>query len=68
MTTPAMPAENAPDSVKDSSRADARKTVRVVMQEYLRRDSVGPVLRLFIDLAFLVACIVGACWFSAWWA
>jgi omega-6 fatty acid desaturase (delta-12 desaturase) len=69
MTTPANPAEKAPEApVKDTSRADARKTVRVVMQEYLRRDSVGPVLRLFIDFTFLVVCIIGACYFKSWWA
>ena len=43
-------------------------TVRVAMQEFLRRDSVVPVLRLLLDLAFLGACIVGACYFNAWWA
>ena len=48
--------------------ADARKTVRVVMQEYLRRDSLLPVLRLVLDLAFLAAAIIGACAFDAWWA
>jgi acyl-lipid omega-6 desaturase (Delta-12 desaturase) len=52
----------------DSSRADAKKTVRVVMQEYLRRGSVMPVLRLLLDLSFLGVCIAGACYFSAWWA
>ena len=49
-------------------RNDARKTVRIVMQEFLRRDSFMPVLRLLLDLAFLGACIAGACYFSAWWA
>ena len=38
------------------------------MQEYMRRDSVMPVLRMLLDLAFLGACIVGACYFNAWWA
>ena len=38
------------------------------MQEYLRRDSLVPVLRLLFDLAFLGACIVGACYFDALWA
>ena len=38
------------------------------MQEYLRRDSLLPVLRLLFDLAFLGAAIVGACAFEAWWA
>ena len=61
-TTP--PVEKA----ADSARADARKTVRIAMQEYLRRDSVVPVLRLILDLAFLAAAIVGACAFDAWWA
>ena len=50
------------------SRADARKTVRVVMQEYLRRGSIGPIFRLLLDLAFLGMCIGGACYFDAWWA
>ena len=27
-----------------------------------------PVLRMLLDLAFLGACIVGACYFDAWWA
>ncbi len=49
-------------------RNDARKTVRIVMQEFLRRDSFMPVLRLLLDLAFLGVCIAGACYFSAWWA
>ncbi len=49
-------------------RSDARKTVRVAMQEYLRRDSLMPVLRLLLDLTFLGVCIAGACYFSAWWA
>ena len=54
MTTPAKPVETAPETAtKDTSRADARKTVRIAMQEYLRRDSFGPVLRLFIDFSFL---------------
>ena len=43
----------------DSSRAEARKTVRVAMQEYLRRGSIMPVLRLLLDLTFLGACIAG---------
>ena len=44
----------------DSGRADAKRTVRVVMQEYMRRDSLLPVLRLLFDLTFLGAAIVGA--------
>jgi omega-6 fatty acid desaturase (delta-12 desaturase) len=52
----------------DSARSDARKTVRVVMQEHLRRESILPVLRLLFDFAFLVAAIIGACVFEAWWA
>lgn len=52
----------------DSARSDARRTVRVVMQEYLRRGAVLPVLRMLLDLAFLGACIAGACYFTAWWA
>jgi omega-6 fatty acid desaturase (delta-12 desaturase) len=52
----------------DSFRADARRTVRVAMQEYLRRDSLLPVLRLLLDLGFLAAAIIGACVFEAWWA
>ena len=36
----------------DSGRADAKRTVRVVMQEYMRRDSLIPVLRLLFDLTF----------------
>src|SRR5262245_29777285 len=53
----------------DSARADARKTVRVVMQEYLRRQSWLPgVTRLVLDLLFLGACIAGACYFNGWWA
>ena len=71
MTAPATTSETAPPeaaSVKDTSRADARKTVRVVMQEYLRRGSIGPIFRLLLDLAFLGMCIAGACWFDAWWA
>jgi acyl-lipid omega-6 desaturase (Delta-12 desaturase) len=52
----------------DSFRADARRTVRVAMQEYLRRDSLLPVLRLLLDLGFLTAAIIGACVFEAWWA
>src|SRR4051812_9483453 len=55
-------------STNDSARADARRTVRVAMQEYMRRDSLLPVLRMLLDLAFLVAAIVGACVFKAWWA
>jgi omega-6 fatty acid desaturase (delta-12 desaturase) len=50
------------------ARSDARKTVRVAMQEYLGRDSIFPVLRLLLDLAFLGACIAGACYFDSWWA
>src|SRR5690349_5917806 len=69
MTTPAKPVDSSAETpAKDTSRADARKTVRVVMQEHLRRGSFGPVLRLCIDFTFLLACIVGACYFSAWWA
>src|SRR6185436_18235994 len=50
-------------------RSDARKTVRVTMQEFLRREgSVRPVLRLLLDLAFLGVCVAGACYFNAWWA
>ncbi len=52
----------------DSARSDARRAVRVAMQEHMRRDSVVPVMRLLVDLAFLGACIVGACYFDAWWA
>ena len=55
-------------SKPDTGRSDARRTVRVAMQEYLRRDSVLPVLWMLLDLAFLGACIVGACYFDAWWA
>jgi acyl-lipid omega-6 desaturase (Delta-12 desaturase) len=56
-------------TAKDSARADARKTVRVVMQEYLRRQSWLPgVTRLLLDLVFLGACIAGACYFDPWWA
>lgn len=66
MTNPAPSTEPTPS--KDTSRADARKTVRVAMQEYLRRDSVMPVLRLLLDPAFLGACIAGACYFTSWWA
>src|SRR4029079_17211055 len=51
-----------------SKSADARRTVRIAMQEYLRRNSISPVLRLLLDLAFLTAAIVGACVFDAWWA
>jgi fatty acid desaturase len=51
-----------------SPSSDARRTVRVAMQEYMRRDSVLPVLRMLLDLAFLGACIAGACYFNAWWA
>src|SRR3954463_14797340 len=54
--------------VKATARADARKAVRVAMQEYLRRGSVGPIFRLLLDLAFLGMCIAGACYFDAWWA
>src|SRR4051794_5347164 len=68
MTTPSNAAEKTPSPSNDSVRADARKAVRVAMQEYLRRDSVLPVLRLLMDLVFLGACIVGACYFTAWWA
>src|ERR1044072_5701043 len=50
------------------SKIDARRTVRVAMQGYLRRDSLLPVLRLVLDLAFLAASIIGACAFDAWWA
>jgi omega-6 fatty acid desaturase (delta-12 desaturase) len=57
-----------PSSKTDSASSTARRTVRVAMQEYLRRDSLLPVLRLLLDFAFLGACIVGACWFDAWWA
>ena len=60
--TPPTPESNNP------RRSDARKTVRVAMQEYLRRDSLVPVLRLLLDLTFLGVCIAGACYFSAWWA
>ena len=63
-----MPTTPPVEKAVDSARADARKTVRVVMQEYLRRDSIVPVLRLVLDLAFLAAAIVGACAFDAWWA
>ena len=57
MTPPTAPAETAP-SKTEPSRSDARKTVRVTMQEFLRREgSVLPVLRLLLDLAFLGACI-----------
>src|SRR5687767_15887362 len=56
---------NAPS---DTSRADAKRTVRVVMQEYMRRDSLVPVLRLLLDLVFLGTAIVGACAFESWWA
>ena len=31
-------------------------------------DSILPVLRLLLDLAFLGVCIAGACYFSSWWA
>ena len=63
MTDSPAPAEiTAPKT--DSLRADARKTVRVAMQEYLRRGSVVPVLRLLLDLAFLGMCIAGACYFD----
>ena len=60
-------AENTPRTA-DAARADARKTVRIAMSEYLRRDSVMPVVRLLLDFAFLGACIVGACYFDSWWA
>ena len=71
MTEPLSTAEIAPSPAapaKDTSRADARKTVRVVMQEYMRRGSIGPIFRLLLDLAFLGMCIAGACYFDAWWA
>src|SRR5262245_48829106 len=55
-------------AAKEAARNDARKTVRVVMQEFLRRQSFAPVLRLLLDLAFLGACVAGACYFDAWWA
>src|SRR6478736_4159115 len=51
-----------------SPSSDARRTVRVAMQEYMRRDSVLPVLRMLLDLAFLGACLAVACYFNAWWA
>jgi omega-6 fatty acid desaturase (delta-12 desaturase) len=38
------------------------------MQEHMRREALMPVLRLLLDLAFLGACIVGACYFTSWWA
>ena len=71
MTEPAASVEIASAQaapVKDTARADARKTVRVVMQEYLRRGSIGPIFRLLLDLAVLGMCIGGACYFDAWWA
>src|ERR1044072_5251399 len=61
------PTATPPES-NNPRRNDARKTVRIVMQEFLRRDSVVPVLRLLLDLTFLGVCIAGACYFSAWWA
>jgi omega-6 fatty acid desaturase (delta-12 desaturase) len=58
-----------PDTPSNApARSDARKTIRVVMQEYLGRDSIFPVLRLLLDFAFLGACIAGACYFDSWWA
>src|ERR1044072_8372033 len=61
------PTATPPES-NNPRRNDARKTVRIVMQEFLREGSILPVLRLLLDLAFLGVCIVGACYFSAWWA
>ena len=65
MTEPAK-TDSRPEPKTDSSRADAKKTVRVAMQEYLRRGSVLPVLRMLLDLLFLGACIAGACYFTQW--
>ena len=55
------------DIQTQSSRLDARKTVRVAMSEFLRRDSFVPVLRRIIDLAWLGLCIAGAGYFDSWW-
>ena len=46
MTDPTPTAENTPVS---SNTASARKTVRVLMQEYLRRDSFMPILRTHLE-------------------
>jgi acyl-lipid omega-6 desaturase (Delta-12 desaturase) len=59
---------NQAPGIKDNTTLNARKTVRVAMQEYLRRDSFFPIVRLLADLALLGACIFGACYFNAWWA
>jgi omega-6 fatty acid desaturase (delta-12 desaturase) len=60
------PVESSPKP--EPGRSDARKTVRVVMQQYLNREALFPVLRMVTDFTFLILCIIGACWFSAWWA
>ena len=54
--------------MSNPTSSDARKTVRVVMQQHLRREAILPVLRLIFDLGFLAAAIIGACAFNAWWA
>ena len=59
---------STPESPSSPTRSDARKTVRVVMQQYMRREAIVPVLRLLLDLTFLGVSIAGACYFSAWWA
>ncbi|MEZ5500846.1 MAG: fatty acid desaturase [Steroidobacteraceae bacterium] len=49
-------------------RQDAKRLVRVAMQEYLRRDAWLPVMRWLLDITFLLVAIAGACVFQSWWA
>jgi omega-6 fatty acid desaturase (delta-12 desaturase) len=57
-----------PTPAPEAARPDARRTVRIAMQEFLRRQSILPVLRLTLDLLLLAAAIIGACGFDRWWA